>query len=305
MKGLISINGKICDPQNAVLSPLDRGFLFGDNVFEVFVAFHGKIIDLKEHLDRLRFSADLIKLQLPWTDEELEFELKSIAEHSNFPKAYIRLVVTRGEGVGIRAPEAPSPNRLIYCFPATIEQPRIYQDGVKLKLKSLNFTERGPNAKTGNYLRSITAIEDARKDNFDDILWANSDGEITESSTSNIFLIGRDQEFVEIATPPASSGILLGITREKIIDLLTRSQIKATIRTIYKDEIPRFDEAFLCSTVRGLIPIKKIDAHIFHTTRPSSVYHNIARLFMTSLRVTLGMEVEWNTGERKKTPTTT
>src|SRR5690349_15249149 len=104
-KGLIAINNKVSSPQEAQISPLDRGFLFADSIFEVLVAFHGKILCAEEHLQRLRFSAEQVGFTLPWSNEQLLQEMQELCSQTGFAKTYIRLVVTRGEGWGLRAPE--------------------------------------------------------------------------------------------------------------------------------------------------------------------------------------------------------
>ncbi|SME87807.1 branched chain amino acid aminotransferase apoenzyme [Pseudobacteriovorax antillogorgiicola] len=298
MEGFISVNGQISSPEDAQIPVLDRGFLFGDNIFEVFVAFGNTVLDLKPHLDRLRRSAEMHRIPIPWSDEELSFEIQSLIETTNHPKKYIRLVITRGEGIALYQPEEPSPNKVIFCLPARQESEEILSKGIKLKRRQANFVERGATAKTGNYIRSITALEQAKQEGFDDVLWTNGDQELTEATTSNIFLIGREGDLIEIATPPANSGLLLGITRSRIIDLLTNAKIPVTERVISTDEIARFDEGFLCSTVRGLVPIQQIDKHRLHSTRTNAVFKHIQRLFSTWVATEVGYRVNWNTGEK-------
>jgi branched-subunit amino acid aminotransferase/4-amino-4-deoxychorismate lyase len=297
MDGLISLNGQQMTPENAKISVLDRGFLFGDNVFEVLVGFGQHVLDLEPHLARLRHSASIHNIPIPWTNDQLRFEINSLVAQLPHPKKYIRLVITRGESIGLAAPENCEPNRIIYVLPAKREPAKTYNEGLRLRRKSLGFTERGPAAKTGNYLRSITALTEARHAGFDDVLWSNSEGEFTEATTSNIFFIGRTGDLVEIATPPPRSGLLLGITRNRIIELLNHAQIPVTERMITVDELARFDEAFLCSTVRGLVPIAAIDRHSLHTVRPNAVFHHIRRLYLTWLESQIGLRVDWNTGE--------
>lgn len=296
MEGIVSVNGKISSPEDAVIPVLDRGFLFGDNVFEVIVAFGNKALDLKPHLIRLRESAEMHRMEIPWSDEELSFEIQSLIEQTKALKKYVRLVITRGNGIGLYAPEKPVLNKVIYCLPAKLEPEETFSNGLSLTMRQANFIERGASAKTGNYVRSITALERAKSEGFDDVLWSNAEMEITEATTSNIFLIGREGDLIEIATPPANSGLLLGITRSRIISLLTNAKIPVTERIISSDEIPRFDEGFLCSTVRGLIPIQRIDRHRLHTTRSNAVFGHIQRLFNTWVQTEVGHRVHWNSG---------
>src|SRR5262249_21009493 len=148
-------------------------------------------------------------------------------------------------GLGLEFPESYTPLRVTYAFPAKSVPPTYYTEGLRLKFKKLPYTDRGATPKTGNYQRSLLALQKAKQEGFDDVLWSNGDGELTEATTSNIFLIGRHGDEVEIATPSLHSGLLKGITRSNIIRLLEEGQIPVEEKIIYTDEIARFDEAFL------------------------------------------------------------
>ena len=294
--GLIAVGGKITPPDEAKISVLDRGFLFGDNVFETFVAFHKTILDLEAHLERLRSSADQLGMSIPWSNAELSFELSTLAEQVEAPKKMLRLVVTRGEGLGLAVLDTMVPNRVAYCFPATLQPSRVYQEGLRLKRLGQGVTERGAAAKTGNYLSSIVALKKAKESAFDDVLWTNAEGEVTEASTANIFFIGREGDQVAFTTPPPRSGLLLGITRGTIIRLMENAKLPVHEEIVYADELAKFDEAFVSSTVRGLVPIRQIDDHQLHTTRPNSVFQHINRLYDTWIETQLGYRVDWNSG---------
>jgi branched-subunit amino acid aminotransferase/4-amino-4-deoxychorismate lyase len=296
MNGLISVNNIVTLPEKARISPLDRGFLFSDQVFEALVSFGHTILDISHHLQRLRDSAEEFDIKIPWSDEELKFELQHLVEQVNAPKINLRLVVTRGTGMGLNIPTAMTPNKIIYATPARLEDPKIYNTGIGLKRKRLPYVDRGAHPKTGNYLRSILGLRDAKAEGYDDVVWSNSEGELTEASTANIFLIGRIGDEVEICTPSISSGILEGITRATIIRLLTNAGIRVSQEIVFIDELPRFDEAFVCSTIRGLVPINRIDKHILHSCRPTAVFRKIESLFLTWIQSQLGQRVDWNTG---------
>jgi branched-subunit amino acid aminotransferase/4-amino-4-deoxychorismate lyase len=295
---LISVNGDIQPAEKAMVSALDRGFLFGDNIFETLVGFHGQLLDLKPHLDRLRQSADDLLIDIPWSDEALKFEMESLAAQVSAPKIFIRLVITRGNGLGLKTSDELAPNKMLYCFPAPVEKLELYSEGISLKRMVSPTTDRGPSAKTGNYLRSIVAIKRAERSGMNDILWTNSSDELTEASTANIFFIGREGDSVIIHTPSHMSGILKGITRETTMRLLNNAQIPVHENVIYADELARYDEAFLCSTIKGLVPVVQIDKQKFYTTRTNSIFQHINRLYLSWAESELGFRVDWNTGEK-------
>lgn len=296
MNSLVSINNKVSLLDEAKISVTDRGFLFGDNIFEVIVAIGGVILDAIPHLERLRLSAEKHRIPVPWSNDELLFEIQGLVDQAQNSKCYIRLMITRGYGLGLNPDPNRQPNKIVFCMPAKVENTEIYRSGLRLKLETATHISRGAAAKTGNYINSITALTKKDDSTYDDILWKNQDHEITEATTSNIFFIGREGDLVEIATPPAHSGILVGITRTRVIKLLTEANIPVTERVIDDSEIARFDEAFLCSSVRGLVPVAKIQNHKLHTPRERSIFNQLKRLFYTWVNTQVGYEVDWNTG---------
>lgn len=298
MKSLASINGQITTLEEAFVPAKDRGFLFGDNIFETLVAFSGKILNVPKHLQRLRTSAENMGIHIPWSDEQLAFELETLAESTKNKKSFLRLVVTRGEGFGLSVSEELTPNKYIFCGPANKDPETILKNGLRLKIRQSTSTDRGPSAKTGNYLSSIVAIQKAKNFGFDDILWVNRDDEITKASTANIFFIGRFGDEVEIVTPSLYSGLLKGITRDTVMSLLEKARIRVEERVVYAEEIAKFDEAFVCSTVRGLVPIRQINSHMLHTSREKSIFNHIKSLYLTWAEVELGYRVDWNSGDK-------
>lgn len=297
LDGLIAVNGQVSRPEEARISPLDRGFLVGDAVFEVCVAFGGQVLNINRHLSRLRSSAAMLDLDLPWTDEELAFELTSLAEQVPHPKKYLRLTVTGGQGLGVRMPENRHPSRVTYCFKAD-ENHLSPDQGMALKRVVRAGAVRGAQPKTPYYLPAALALSRAERDGYGDILWSHSDGEVAEAHAANIFLMSRDGDNVTFVTPPAQSGILMGVTRETVITLLRNAGIPVREEVVYADELPRFDEAFLTSTVRGLVPVSRIDGHRLHTVRPQATYWHIERLFLTWVATQLGYRVDWRTGKK-------
>lgn len=302
----IAIDGQIQDAARARLSLGDRGFLYGDAIFETLVTFSGQLLQPERHLARLRRSAEMVLMQIPWSDEELLFELKALAEHKAHPKGFVKLVVTRGDGFTL-LPEATSPpRRICMAGPTPV---RSTQDsgspGVQLKRTLRSGVARGPLPKSTSYQASIVAMLNAKSQGFDDILWTNSEHEVSECSTSNIFFLQRDGDQAHLVTPAVMSGLLPGTTRAKLIELLHFAKLPCEERIIFSDELPRFDEAFVTSSVRGLTPVTRIDTHRLHSARPQAVFHHIRRLFDAWVTQTLGQRVDFATGlplpDNKKT----
>jgi branched-subunit amino acid aminotransferase/4-amino-4-deoxychorismate lyase len=297
--GVISVNGTAFDAAEARIPVMDRSVLYADSVYETIAAFGTKLLCLDQHLRRLRWSATELGMDIPWGDTELKFELEALCAEVPAPKKTVRLMVSRGTGGTLVPGVELKANKMVMVSPSRIEAEKVYSDGVALKRRARAFTRRGPVPKCpGFYPDSIVALQAAQREGFDDALWNNAENEIQEATTANIFFIGRDGDQVEISTPAVSSGLLPGTTRRKILELLANAKIAAHEKVIYTEEIPRFDEAFLCSSIRGLVPIARIDNHKFHSTRKDATFRHIERLFHAWVTAELGLKLDWNTGRK-------
>lgn len=298
MEGIVAINGKIVSESEAKISVMDRVFLFGDGIFEVLVGFQGHLLALDEHIDRLWFSAKQICLDLPFTKEELKAEVRRVYKQAQFPKSYVRIGISRGEGPGLRPPQGLSCNVLIYVLPAVSTSPLLYEKGAVLATRQKFSNSRGASIKHPFYLPGILGLLAPENAQCDDIVWVNQDGEITEAITSNIFFVGREGDKVFVETPHLESGLLGGVTRQSVLRILRDRGVECFESSVLKEELARFDEAFLTSTVRGLLPIARIDEKRFTTCRDRSFFKKVEGYFLQDVYSQLAMKVDWDTGEK-------
>ncbi len=279
MSSYVMINGHIHPEMQAVLPALDRGFLYGDCIYEVFAAKDGVLIDFESHIERLRRSAQIHEIPVPWSNEVLRFDIDHMLSIEPSEYAHIRLVVSRGIG-GPLIPLGPmKPERYLYYKSIPFPQYLPDMEGVKLKTRRHPAHQREDVAKTNNYLSAISQTMLAAKEGYDDVLWMSPDGELTECAAANVFFLSRTGDLVEIATAPVASGILPGVTRSRIIELLTQAKIPVTERVVTIEELPRFDEAFVSSSVRLLRPVSLIDKHKLHSCRKNAIFWHIHRLY--------------------------
>ncbi len=259
----VNINGKITDQKNAQISVFDRGFLFGDSIYEVTYTEDGCILFLDEHLDRLETSANFIDFNYSFTREFLISEILKTLKTLNMPKAYIRLIITRGESsISLDPTQQTSPNFII-IVKALPEHPiHHYTKGLHLTISSIernSIKSTNPRAKSGNYLNNVMALNDAKKRNADDAIMINSQGQITEGTTFNVWMIKNNKVY----TPSLESGLLKGITRDKVLEICNKNKIKFEETTLRDKDFLNADEMFITSSTRGIMPIYKLDNKVY------------------------------------------
>lgn len=253
---LTNLNGHIA--ATAQVSILDRGFLYGDSVYEVIRTFRGRHFGLQEHLARLRQSADYLYMAVPWTDAEIQAEVEKTLAQADWQESYIRVVVTRGTDIAIGLqPSAEIQPNLLIIISAIAPEPVLSETGLHLVIPERIRNDKkalDPAAKTGNYLNNILALFEAQQMGADDALLLNAQGEITEATTSNLWIV---REGV-VLTPPVEVGILQGITRRFVLQILQEQNIPYAEQVLMPTDLDNIQEAFLSSSVRLLMPVRQI-----------------------------------------------
>jgi branched-subunit amino acid aminotransferase/4-amino-4-deoxychorismate lyase len=263
-------NGRLHDAREPSLSPLDRGFLYGDAVYEVWRTYRGVLFAWPDHCERLERSAAALGLGLPWSREVLLDEIRrtvaSFQSCSNYRgDLYVRLQVTRGGGpIGLDPALAVRPNwvLLVRALPAV---PRMKAPGVRLvvarRLHRNPATALDPAWKTGNYLNNLLCLQEARARGGDEVAILNARGEFSEAAVSNLWFVDRAGTLL---TPPLSAGILAGITRARILTgVAARAGLSAVERSVRPDQLQEMAECFLSSTTRDVTPVAAVDEVTF------------------------------------------
>lgn len=263
-------NGRLHSAHEPSLSPLNRGFLYGDAIYEVWRTYNHVLFAWEEHCVRLERSAAALYLPLPWTRAEILAEIRrtvaAFRETTAFAgDVYIRLQVSRGAGpIGLDIGLADRAEFLLLVQPCPANSTEVMRRGLKLSvatsLRRNPIESLSPAWKTGNYLNNILGLREARSRGADEVLMLNLRGEITEASTSNVAFV-RDGEIV---TPPLDSGILSGITRGLVLDrIASAAGLRAREATIRQDDFPRLTECFLLSSTKDISPVGAIDDRVF------------------------------------------
>lgn len=267
----IYINGQILPQEEARISVFDHGLLYGDGVFEGIRAYNGKIFTLDQHLDRLYNSATAIALKIPITKAEMADAIKKTMEANNQADSYIRLVVTRGEGkLGLDPNKCSMPQVIIIADTIELYPKALYEKGLDIVTVATirnHFSALDPKIKSLNYLNNILAKIESIQAGAGEALMLNKDGYVAECAGDNIFIFKDDT----LLTPPAGAGILIGITRNVVMELATKMGIQVKEELMTRYDLYIADECFLTGTAAEIIPVVKIDGRVIGTGKPGKI----------------------------------
>ena len=278
----VFVDGHILDPEDARISVFDRGFLYGDSVYEALRTSGGHPVGFEPHLDRLERSARSLMLELPPRVTIAKACRDTLAAAGN-PESYMRIIVTRGAGeIGLDPALADQPSVVVIVRPLVLPPARQYSQGAALRIVAVERTRRravDPAVKSGNYLNNILALHEARRHGADEALMCNAEGFVAEGSTSNIFMVRGKR----VVTPPLEVGLLPGITRQRVIDLARQADIVVVEANLTPEELRSADEAFITSSVRGVIPAATIDGQPLRLPTIGPTTGHIMALYSTYL----------------------
>ena len=251
-----NIDGSIMPTSEAAVPVLDRGFLYGDSVYEVFRTYRGIPLFMEEHFERLENSAQLVQMTISQSREELTREIKRTVQATGATPdndVYVRYQITRGEGPIDLHPDKDIETRfVIIVAPLRPWKPEHYSVGLSMAIPNVRrnpVNALDPNIKGGNYLNNVIAVMQARKRGADESLILSADGYVTEASNSNVWFVIEN----EIVTPGA--GNLRGLTKAAILSGCAEREVNAHERQIHVDELPAATECFVTSATREVMPV--------------------------------------------------
>jgi branched-chain amino acid aminotransferase len=276
---LVWLNGELVPKSQAKVSVFDHGFLYGDGVFEGIRAYNGKVFMLDEHLDRLYDSAKSIWLTIPLTKEQMRDAILQTLRANKLRDAYIRVVVSRGEGdLGLDPRKCPKPNIVIITDRIELFPEELYERGIEMVTVSVRRNSPqalNPNIKSLNYLNNILAKIEAINAGKPEGLMLTLDGYVAEGTGENIFIVKRGELF----TPPAYMGILKGITRQVVMKLAKEEGIPVHEAVLTLHDVYNADECFLTGTGAEIIPVVKLDGRVIGDGVPGPITKTLIQKF--------------------------
>ncbi|MDX1650167.1 MAG: branched-chain-amino-acid transaminase, partial [Myxococcota bacterium] len=253
------IDGAVVDGAEARVPVTDHGFLYGDGVFEGMRVYSRRVFRLERHLRRIATGARAIGLEIPGGAASLGPVVLETARAFGADDAYVRLVVSRGEGaLGVDPTTCPTPR--VVCI---VDRIRLWPDevrrrGLALATSSLRRPAPSvldPRVKSLNYLNNALAKLEARRAGADEALLLNAAGLVAEASVANVFAVLEGR----LVTPPPTDGALEGITREAVLELAADAGIPTAERSLGRFDLLAADEVFLTGAGAGVAPVGSLD----------------------------------------------
>lgn len=269
---IVYLNGDYLPVDEAKVSVLDRGFIFGDGVYEVIPAYGGHVLRMEHHLERLQNSLDAIRLKNPRTNEQWAEIIAQVMAKNTGTDQYIYLQVTRG--VAPRDHSFPDPNCceptvFVMSSPLLPVNAALRETGVAaITLDDIRW--RYCRIKTTALLPNVLLRQEALEADAAEAILIR-DGEVTEGAASNMFIV-KDGSII---TPPKSDLLLPGITRDLVVELAHRHGIPCEETTISDEQLHQADEVWLTSSTKEILSVTTLDGKPVGDGKPGAMWHTM------------------------------
>ena len=285
----VSIDGEPCRQDDARISVLDHGFLFGDSVYDVVRTEQGIPFAMDTHLDRLDASARRIGLEIGWTRDQIcDAIARNLVSAGRSGDSMVRIVVTRGIGpLDISTDGCNAPRLIVISVPLRRYPESSTREGIALSLvTTMRNPSRSldPSIKSGNYLNNVLALREARRSGAVDAVMLNEHGLLTECTTSNLFFVSDSR----LCTPKLECGLLAGITRSHLLDLASADGIPTSEEAFRADDLLAADEIFITSTTKDVLPVARVGDATPRLPVPGPVTSRLMQLHAAHVKARIG-----------------
>ncbi len=268
----VFLNGEFIPSGEAHLSIYDHGFLYGDGAFEGIRAYNGRAFRLTEHVDRLYRSLKALWIELPYGQQQFVKNIEKLLEMNEVKDGYIRVTVSRGIALGLDPKNIKGqPTVVISTDKLALYPQSAYDNGlevVTVATRVANPQVLEPRIKSlGKYLCNIQAKIEANQVGAGEGLMLTENGYVAECTGDNVFFVKSGVVY----TPPAYLGILEGITRQTVMELLRATGVTVEEKVFTRFDIYTADEAFLTGTAAEVIPMVKLDDRVIGDGKPGPV----------------------------------
>jgi len=253
----VFLNDKLVNADKACISVTDSGFLYGAGLFETMRSYNGVVFGLRDHLDRLFFSANSLSINLPYSRERITEAVYKLLKANKLTDARLRLTLTGGPMAELD--ERRRPTLLITAVKLTLYPPEYYKNGVMVVLCPFRQNTSDPTYghKTTSYFSRMIALNLAHKNRAAEALWFTMDNRLAEGCVSNVFLVKNSVLY----TPPIVTPVLAGVTRKALCQLAMRNSIEFVEKDLYISDVLGADEIFLTNVIMQVMPVTSVEKH--------------------------------------------
>lgn len=258
MSNVVYLNDTIVKETACHLRIQDRGFLYGDGLFETLRVYDRNPFRLDDHVARLLNSARYLNIPFHHTSQNLQQIIEQLLIRNNLQNAYVRMTLSRGFGMnGLIPADIYQPTFLIHTKPLTAYPASFYKTGVSLITSHIRRSATCPisNHKTLSYLTNYLIKKEAVDQGAHDALILNTENQITECAVSNLFLVERNT----VITPSLKANLLPGVTRRVILELCKENRIHASEELFGLERVLAAEEVFLTNSLMEVMPVSMIN----------------------------------------------
>ena len=272
------LNEDFIELSKASISPLDRGFLFGDSVYEVLAAYNKNLFRLDDHINRLNKNLEFLGINLNLSDSEIKSILKEVCLKNLEKNQIIYLQISRGmEEIRNHIPKEDTKPTLFICSFEMKNVPSESNETIKAILSS-DIRWKKSSGKSTSLLANVLYKIKAQEEGVDELLMSDA-GFITEGAVSNVFCVNENRIF----TPPLDANILPGITRKVIIEIFEDLNLNFEEKKINEEFLFKSDELWITNTTKGILPIVELDKKVIGNGIPGKLFQSVKQGFLKKI----------------------
>jgi len=274
MADVLYFNGRFTTTDERVLGVEDRGFQFGDAVYEVFKFVGRKPALLADHFRRMQRCLREIEIPLPWNEGEFGAVMRELLSRTAFDEGIVYIQISRGEAARAHFwPEDVRPTVVAYSRAFRFPDAKRKEHGIRV-ITTEDRRWHFCNVKSVNLLANAIAKKEAQRAGADEAVFMDA-GFVREGGSSNFFAVKNGG----IVTHPLDERILPGVVRDRVIGLALRAKVRVDERPLREAELFDLDEAFITSTTQGVMPVTEIDGRVIGNSRRGEVTAELQRRF--------------------------
>jgi aminodeoxychorismate lyase len=269
---IVFLNGEFLPESDAVVSVNDRGFLYGDGLFETMRVVGGKPFRIAQHLERLVRGADFLRINLSFTPKEIQKFAEQLVTRNLMPDAVLRVALSRGSGERGYSPKGADEPTLVMTLHPAPPLDRVIEWSLVMSTYRIPAADPLASFKTSNKLLQIMARAEAEEKGADEALLINTNGEVAETASGNLFWVYQDK----ICTVPTGRGALPGITRAIVLEICQSLGLETNKRVIKPEALRHSQGIFISQSVLGIVPVTSFDGV---PVKPSPLVEQITRAY--------------------------